>query len=60
VDYSLFMAVSMVLMAERLEKRPGLNLAAFPLPIFVGIAYVSMFHVPRYLLLGTSRGGVFI
>jgi hypothetical protein len=45
VDYSLFMAVMMVLTLERVEKHPGATLTAFPPPIFAGTAYVSMFHV---------------
>jgi hypothetical protein len=45
VDYSLFMTVSMAVMSERLEKRPRATPTAFPLPIFDGMASVSMFHV---------------
>jgi hypothetical protein len=45
VDYSLFMAVIMVLMSERVEKRPRATLAAFPPPIFAGITSVSVFRV---------------
>jgi hypothetical protein len=45
MDYSLFMAVMMVLMLERAEKRPGATPAAFPPPIFTGIAFVSVFCV---------------
>jgi hypothetical protein len=56
VDYSLFMAVMMVLTSERLEKHPGVNLAAFPPPIFAGIAYVSLFHVSLPPLLGIVEG----
>jgi hypothetical protein len=44
VDYSLFMAVMMVLTSERVEKRPGVTPAAFPAPIFTGTASVSVFH----------------
>jgi hypothetical protein len=43
VDYSLFMAVMMVLMSERVEKRLGATQAAFPPPIFAGIASISCF-----------------
>jgi hypothetical protein len=39
------MAVSMVLMLERLEKRSGVTPAAFPPPIFAGTTSVSLFHV---------------
>jgi hypothetical protein len=45
VDYSLFMVVMMVLTSERVEKRPGVTPAAFPPPIFAGIASISVFHV---------------
>jgi hypothetical protein len=58
VDYSLFMAVSMVLMLERLEKRPEVTPAAFSPPIFPGIAPVSIFLC--HLLSGTPRGGLYI
>jgi hypothetical protein len=48
VDYSLFMAVSMVVMLKMLEKRPGATPEAFPPPIFVGIAsgglYIGSFR----------------
>jgi hypothetical protein len=63
VDYSLFMAVMMVLMSERVEKRPRATLAAFPLPIFTGIASVSVFHVfplPRFAIVeGVLYIGIF-
>jgi hypothetical protein len=45
VDYSLFMAVMMVLMSERVEKHPGVTPTAFPHPIFTETASVSVFHV---------------
>jgi hypothetical protein len=45
VDYSLFMVVMMVLMSERVEKRPGATTAMFSPPIFAGIASISVFHV---------------
>jgi hypothetical protein len=48
VDYSLFVAVMMVLMSERMEKRPVATLAAFSPPIFAGTASIYVFHVsPR-------------
>jgi hypothetical protein len=59
VDYSLFMAVIMVLTLERVEKRPGVTPTAFPSPIFAGTAFVSMFHVspsPHFTIIE----GVFI
>jgi hypothetical protein len=43
VEYSLFMAVIMVLTSERVEKRPRATPAAFPPPNFVGTAFVSVF-----------------
>jgi hypothetical protein len=45
VDYSLFIMVVVLVMLERLEKRPGVTLAAISPPIFAGIASVSQFHV---------------
>jgi hypothetical protein len=63
VDYSLFMAVMMVLMSERVEKRPRATLAAFPLPIFTRTAYVSVFQVfllPRFAIVeGVLYIGIF-
>jgi hypothetical protein len=44
-DYSLFIMVAVLVMLERLEKRPVATLAAFSPPIFTGIAFVSCFHV---------------
>jgi hypothetical protein len=57
VDYSLFMAVMMVLMSERVEKHPGVTLAAFPPQIFAGIASISVFHVSLPHRLGIVEGG---
>jgi hypothetical protein len=45
MDYSLFMAVMMVLTPERVEKRSGVTLAAFPATIFAGTASISVFRV---------------
>jgi hypothetical protein len=45
VDYSLFMAVMVVLTSERVEKRLGATPAAFSPPIFTGTASVSVFRV---------------
>jgi hypothetical protein len=45
VEYSLFMAVMMVLTSERVEKRPGATPAAFSPPIFDGTASISVFHI---------------
>jgi hypothetical protein len=59
VDYSLFMAMIMVLTSKRVDKRPGANPAAFLPPIFAGIASVSVFHVSLCLLIAIIEG-VFI
>jgi hypothetical protein len=60
VYYSLFVEVMMVLMSERVEKRLGETLAAFPPPIFAGIAFVSVFRVSPTPPLGNAEGRVFI
>jgi hypothetical protein len=60
VDYSLFMAVMMVLTLEWLEKRPGATPAVFPPPIFAGIAFVSVFHVSLPPPDPDHRGGLYI
>jgi hypothetical protein len=39
------MAVSILLMSEKLEKRSGETPAAFPPPIFAGIASIFVFYV---------------
>jgi hypothetical protein len=57
VDYSVFMAVMMVLTLERVEKRPGVTPIAFPPPIFAGTAYVSVFRVSPPPPLGIIEGG---
>jgi hypothetical protein len=43
VDYSLFIMVAVLGMLERLEKRLGATLAAFPPPIFTGTTFVLCF-----------------
>jgi hypothetical protein len=53
------MAVSIVLMLERLEKRPGVTSAAFSPPIFAGTASISVFRVSPPSPLGKAEG-VFI
>jgi hypothetical protein len=50
------MAVMMVLMPERVEKRLGATLAAFPPPVFSRIASVSVFHVSPPLLFAIIEG----
>jgi hypothetical protein len=56
VDYSLFIMVMVVLvMLERLEKRPGASLAAFPPPIFTatgGMAWLGAHTTWSHLELG--------
>jgi membrane protein CcdC involved in cytochrome C biogenesis len=59
VDYSLFMMVAMLVMLERLEKRPEVTLAVFLPPIFAGTASILWFRISPCLLVGTPRG-VFI
>jgi hypothetical protein len=56
VDYSLFMVVMMVLTSERVEKRPGATPAAFPSPIFAGIASIYVFRVSPPLLIAIVEG----
>jgi hypothetical protein len=60
VDYSLFMVVSMVVMLERLEKRPGMTPAAFSPPIFPGTPFVSVFHVSTLPPQGNASEGLYI
>jgi hypothetical protein len=60
VDYSLFMAMMMVLMSERVEKRPGATPVVFPPPIFVGTASISVFLVSPPPYLGNIEGGLYI
>jgi hypothetical protein len=47
----------MVLMLERVEKRPGVTPPAFPTPIFARTASVSLFHVSSLPPLGIVKGG---
>jgi hypothetical protein len=46
-----------LVMLERLEKRPGMALAAFPPPIFAGSASVSWFRVSLPCPHKNSSGG---
>jgi hypothetical protein len=46
VDYSIFIMVAVLVMLERLEKRPGMTPESFLPPIFAGTAFVSWFYVP--------------
>jgi hypothetical protein len=63
VDYSLFIVVAVLVMLERLEKRPGMAPTAFPPPIFAGTASGSWFCVsrppPRENSLGSLYIGIF-
>jgi hypothetical protein len=54
------MAVMMVLISERVEKRPGAISAVFPPPIFARIASVSLFCVSLPPHFAIVEGGVFI
>jgi hypothetical protein len=57
MEYSLFMAVMMVLTSERVEKHLRVTPVVFPPPIFVGIAFVSLFHVSLPPPLAIVDGG---
>jgi hypothetical protein len=54
--------VVVLVMLERLEKRPMTALATFPPPIFAGSAFVLWFHVSPSPPHGNASegGGVFI
>jgi hypothetical protein len=54
------MAVSMVVMSERLEKHLGATPAAFPPPIFDGTASVFMFRVYPLPPQGNASVGLYI
>jgi hypothetical protein len=56
VDYSLFIAVMMVLTSERVEKCPRATPAVFPPPMFAGTASISVFHVSPSPRLGIVEG----
>jgi hypothetical protein len=60
VDYSLFMAMMMVLTSERAEKLPGATPIVFPPSIFAGTASISVFHVSMLPPLGNAKGGLYI
>jgi hypothetical protein len=60
VDYSLFIMVVVLVILERLEKQPGVTLAAISLPIFTGIASVSQFHVSPLPPRKNAPGGLYI
>jgi hypothetical protein len=50
----------MVVMLERLEKRPGSTPAVFPPLIITGTAFVFVFRVCPLPLLSNSEGGLYI
>jgi hypothetical protein len=50
----------MVVMSERMEKRPGATPAVFPPTIFVGSTSISMFHVSPPPPRGNTSGGLYI
>jgi hypothetical protein len=50
----------MVLTSDRVEKRLGATLVAFPPPIFTGTASVSVFHVSPPPPDRDRRGGLYI
>jgi hypothetical protein len=50
----------MVVISERLEKRPGTTQTAFPPPIFTGTASVSMFSISPPPPPGNADGGLYI
>jgi hypothetical protein len=59
------MMVAMVVMSERLEKRPWATLEVFPPPMFAATAFVSLFPVfsaasLRERLGGRGGGGLYI
>jgi hypothetical protein len=54
------MAVMMVLMSKRVEKRLGATPAAFPPPIFAGTASVFVFCVSLPPLFVIVEGGLYI
>jgi hypothetical protein len=60
MDFSLFMAVMMVLTSERVEKHPGATPAAFPLQSSLEKPLFLCFMFLRRLLSGTPRGGLYI
>jgi hypothetical protein len=60
VDYSLFMAMMMVLMSERVEKLPRATPSAFTPPIFAETAFVSMFLISLPPRIGNADGGLYI
>jgi hypothetical protein len=59
----MFIMAAVLVMSERLEKRPGVTLAAFPPPIFARTASILWFRVslppPRGNALGDLYKGIF-
>jgi hypothetical protein len=56
VDYSLFIMVAVLVMLERLDKRPGATPAELPPPIFAGTASISWFHISTQPLCENASG----
>jgi hypothetical protein len=52
--------VTVLVMSERLEKRPGATPVAFPPPIFAGTTFVSWFHVSPPHPQGNASGDLYI
>jgi hypothetical protein len=59
MDYSLFIMVAVLVMLERLEKRPRATLAEFSPPIFAGTASISWFHVSPPPPQGNASGSLY-
>jgi hypothetical protein len=60
VDYPLIFMVVVLVMLERLEKRPRVNSASFPPPIFVGTTSILWFHVSPPPPRGNASVGLYI
>jgi hypothetical protein len=56
----LYTTYAVVCWVTAVEKRPGATPAAFPPPIFVGIASVSVFRVPPPPPLRNIEGVLYI
>jgi hypothetical protein len=52
--------VAVLVMSERLEKRPEVTLEAFPPPIIAGTTFVSWFHVSMPPPRGNALGSIYI
>jgi hypothetical protein len=54
------MALMMVLMLKRVEKRPGETPIVFPHPISAGAAFVTVFHVSPPPPITIVQGGIYV